>query len=182
MAHADKNPFDLEGRDGGPDRAPQGRVWTAEEQAEKLNGYLEISPEFWDQIRYGTHVRYFSKSEGFRPGGFVVKNPFDSKSKGGVEKRFMKLQNGLNDKVRGYQQWVVAYCDTAKFFVKPDAATLVMMQSLEIAVKGLNDNVRKVAEHSRKLESRLVEMGEIARRTADQCKKLESLVAETSRR
>lgn len=182
IANANKNPFDLEGRDGGPDRAPRGRDWTAEEQAEKLSGYLEISPEFWDQIRYGTHVRYISKAEGFRPGGFVVKNPFDFASKGGVEKRFMKLQNGFNDKARGYQQWVVAYCDTAKIFVKPDAATLVMMQSLELAVKGLNDNVRKVAEHSKKLEIRMGELvGESNRRIAEQCKKLESLILEARR-
>lgn len=156
MAHADKNPFDLEGRDEGPDRARGARVWTAEEQAEKLSGYLEVPPEYWDQIRYGTHVRYFSKAEGFRPGGFVMRNPFDTKPKGAAaEKRFMKLQNGFNDKARGYQQWVVAYEDVAKFYIKPDAAVLVMMQSLEVAVKGLNENIRKLAEHSKKLEGRI---------------------------
>jgi hypothetical protein len=156
MAHTDKNPFDLEGRDGGPDRARPARVWTAEEQAEKLNGYLEVPPGYWEQIRYGTHMRYFSRTEGFRPGGFVVKNPFDTKPKGGaVEKRFVKLQNGFNDKARDYQQWVVAYEDIAKIYIKPDAGTLVVMHSLEIAVKGLNENIRKLAEHSKKLEARL---------------------------
>ena len=153
MALTDKNPFDLAGRDEGPDRARVARVGTAEEQAEKLCGYLEVPPEFWDQIRYGTHVRYFSKTEGFRPGGFVLKNPFDTN--GGVEKRYMKLQNGFNDKARGYQAWVVAYADTAQFYIKPDAAALVMMQSLELAVKGLNDNIRRLAEHSKRLESRV---------------------------
>ena len=156
MALSAKNPFDLEGRGEGPDRAHVARVWTAEEQAEKLNGYLEIPPEFWEQIRYGSHVRYFTKAEGFRPGGFVMKNPFDVAPKGtGVEKRFMKLQNGFNDKVRGYMSWVVAYSDATKFYIKPDAAVMVMMQSLEVAVKGLNDNIRKLAEHSKKLEGRV---------------------------
>jgi hypothetical protein len=157
MAFADKNPFDLEGRNEGPDRTRAAHVWTAEEQAEKLDGYLEIPPEFWDQIRYGTHVRYYTKAEGFRPGGFVAKNPFDTRPKGAAaDKRFMKLQNGFNDKARGYQQWVVAYEDVARFYVKPDAAVLVMMQSLEAAVRGLNENIRKLAEHSKKLESRVV--------------------------
>jgi hypothetical protein len=156
MAHADKNPFDLEGRDGGPDRPRGARVWTAEEQAEKLNGYLEIPPEYWEHIRYGTHVRYILKTDGFRPGGFVLKNPFDHKPKGGaVEKRFVKLQNGFNDKARDYQQWLVAYEDVAKFYVKTDAGVMVMMQSLEVAVKGLNENIRKLAEHSKKLELRV---------------------------
>ena len=85
-----------------------------------------------------------------------MKNPIDTKPKGGaVEKRFMKLQNGFNDKARGYQQLVVAYDDVVKFYIKPDAAVLVMMQSLESAVKGLNDNIRKLAEHAKKLEARL---------------------------
>jgi hypothetical protein len=157
MAQLAKNPFELAGRAEGPDKAARAHAWTPEEQAEKLSGYLEVPPEYWDQVRYGTHVRYFSKTEGFRPGGFVVKNPFDTKPRGGdVEKRFIKLQNGFNDKARGYQQWVVAYEDTEKIYIKPDAAVLVMMQSLEGVVKGLNDNIRKVAEHSKRLEARLV--------------------------
>lgn len=164
MARAEKNPFDLEGRDGGPERAHRARVWTEEEQAERLGGYLEIPPEFWSQIRYGTHVRYFTKTDGYRPGGFVVKNPLDSEAAaGGAEKRFMKLQNGFNDKARGYQQWVVSYADVEKMFMKPDASALVVMQSLEIAVKGLNDNIRKLADHSKKLEARVGALERAAR-------------------
>ena len=153
---ADKNPFELEGREGGPDRPYPTKAWTEAEQAEKLNGYLEVSPEFWDQIRYGTHLRYITKEGQFRPGGFVLKNPFDTKSKGSTEeKRFIKLQNGFNDKARGYQQWVAAYEDLAKVFIKPDAGVLMMMQNLEVAVRGLNENIRKLAIHSKKLEERL---------------------------
>jgi hypothetical protein len=153
---AEKNPFDLEGRDGGPERPHAARVWTAEEQAEKLNGYLEIAPEFWEQIRYGTHVRYVTKAGDFRPGGFVLKNPFDTKPKGGtVEKRFMKLQNGFNDKARGYASWLLAFEDAAKIYIKPDAGVLMVLQSLETAVRGLNENIRKLAEHSKKLEQRI---------------------------
>jgi len=153
---ADKNPFDLEGREGGPDRPHAAKVWTVEEQAEKLTGYLEISPEFWDQIRYGTHVRYITKDGQFRPGGFVLKNPYDTKARGAAEeKRFIKLQNGFNDKARGYQQWVLAYEDAGKIYMKPDAAVLMMMQNLETAVRGLNENIRKLAEHSKKLEARI---------------------------
>ena len=153
---ADKNPFELDGRDGGPDKPHAARVWTAEEQAEKLSGYLEVAPEYWDQIRYGTHVRYITKAGEFRPGGFVLKNPFDTKPRGAAEeKRFIKLQNGFNDKARGYSQWIAAYEDIAKIYMKPDAGVLMMMQSLETAVRGLNENIRKLAEHSKKLEQRI---------------------------
>ena len=156
MAHAEKNPFDLEGRDEGPERASRARTWTPEEQAEKLSGYLEVPPEYWDQIRYGTHIRYFTKAEGFRPGGFVMRNPFDMKPKGGhADKRFMKLQNGFNDKARGYQQWIVAYEDVAKFYIKPDAAVLVMLQNLETVVRALNENNGKLVEHVKKVEARV---------------------------
>lgn len=150
------NIFDLEARGGGPNRPQPGHVWTAAEQADKLHGYLEVPPDYWDQIRYGTHIRYFTKAEGFRPGGFVIKNPFDNKPKGGnVEKRFIKLQNGFNDKAKDYKQWVVAYEDVAKFYIKPDASVLVLMQTLENAVKGLNENIRKLVEYSKSLEGRI---------------------------
>lgn len=153
---AEKNPFDLEGRDGGPDRAHPAKTWTAEEQAEKLTGYLEIAPEYWAQIRYGTHVRYVTKDGQFRTGGFVVKNPFDMKARGAAdEKRFMKLQNGFNDKAHGYQCWVFAYEDVARVYMKPDAAVVMILHRLDGAVQGLNANIRKVVEHAKKLEARL---------------------------
>lgn len=153
---ADKNPFDLDGRDGGPDRNKPARVWTAEEQAEKLHGYLEIEPAYWDQIRYGTHLRYYTKAGEYRSGGFVLKNPFDVKPRGeNVEKRFIKLQNGFFDKAKGYAQWVVAYEDTARVFIKPDAGVIMTIKTLETAVRGLNENIRKLAEHAKKLEARV---------------------------
>lgn len=153
---ADKNIFNLEGRADGPATAHRARVWTADEQAEKLNGYIEIAPDLWDQIRYGTHMRYITKAGEFRSGGFVLKNPFDTKSRGAAtEKRFIKLQNGFSDKTPGYQQWLAAYEDIAKVYVKPDATVLTMLRNLETAVHGLNENIKKVAEYSKKLEARL---------------------------
>jgi hypothetical protein len=155
-AMADKNPFELEGRDGGPDQKKPAHVWTPAEQAEKLHGYLEVDPPYWDLIRYGTHVRYYTKAGEFRVGGFVSKNPYDVKPRGeAVEKRFMRLQNGFNDKARGYASWLMAYEDTARVFIKPDAGVLMMIKNLEAAVKGLNENIRKLAEHAKRLDARV---------------------------
>ena len=157
-ASAKKNPFDLAGR-GGPGRAQVARVWTAEEQAEKLKGYLEIPPEHWDQIRYGTHVRYYTKADGFRSGGFVLRNPFDvAAGDGGPVKRSIKLQTGFVAAAPGYVQWQAAYEDITKIFVKPDAATLVMMDGLEASVRGLNANIRKLLSYSEGLERRLAQL------------------------
>ena len=159
MAHAGKNPFDLAKRDGGPPRAHVAKTWTEAEQGEKLLGYIEVPPNMWETIRYGTHLRYFSKAEGFRTGGFVLKNPFDTvPAEAGTEKRFMKLQNGFNEKAYGYVQWIVAYEDTQSIYIKVDAGAMLTMQSLELAVKGLNDNIRKIVEHAKKLEARIANL------------------------
>jgi len=150
-----KNPFDLAGR-GGPARAHPARVWTPEEQAKKLTGYLEVRPEFWEQVRYGTHVRYYTKDGQFRSGGFVQKNPLDTKPHGApTEKRFIKLHNGFNEKAAGYAAWVAAYEDLERLYLKPDAASMQIIRDLETAVAGLNANIRKLAEYTRGLEARL---------------------------
>lgn len=159
------NPFDLERRQGGgkaratpPAMVPAvpAREWTAEEQAEKLSGYLEVPREHWEGIRYGTHVRYYTEADGFRAGGFVMKNPFEYRPKGATEDaRGMRLQNGFDPKGRGYASWFVNYQTVTHLYIKPDASVLVLISSLEIAVKGLNDNIRKLAEHLKKMEARL---------------------------
>ena len=146
--------FNLEGRRGGPPRPHPASTWTAEEQASKLEGYLEIDSEFWASIRVGTHVRYVSKAEGFRPGGFVQRNP-DDRLTDGVARRHLVLQNGFYEKARGYLKWSVAYEDVARVYIKPDAGTLMVMKTLEEAVRGLNENIRKLVEHVKKMEGRL---------------------------
>jgi len=155
MAEKKNNPFELGAREG-PDRPTPARDWTEADIAEKLAGYLEIPPEFWDQVRYGEHVRYFTKKDGFRPGGFVVKNPHDIRQQGSsVDKRFIRLQNGFNDKAKGYAIWSAAYEDIEKLYVKPNAATSVLMRSQEIVTTKLNANIRKLAEKIKELEKRL---------------------------
>ena len=161
------NPFDLDRRrSGGKARAAApapamtsvvpARVWTAEEQAEKLSGYLEVPREHWEGVRYGTHVRYFTEADGFRAGGFVQKNPFEYRPKGATEDaRGMRLQNGFDPRGRGYAAWFVNYKTITRLYLKPDASVLVLIASLEIAVRGLNDNIRKLAEHQKKMEARL---------------------------
>jgi len=152
-----KNPFELKPRNEGPATAALTRAWTPAERAEKLHGYMEIAPEFWEHIRYGTHMRYITKTGEFRTGGFVLKNPSISVSDTGDEaraSRSMRLQNGFSDKARGYAQWSVAYDDTERIYIKPDAGVLMTMQSLEIAVKGLNENIRKTLEYVKKIDAR----------------------------
>jgi len=156
MAAAAPNPFALAGRTGGAAAKTPARTWTEAEIAEKLHAYIEVPPEHWELVRAGSHVRYYTQ-EGFRPGGFVAKNPADSAPQGaGPEKRYIRLQSGFNERAPGYFSWVVAYEDLTRLFIKPDAASLTVMTSLEAAVKGLNENIRKLAEFTKGLSVRIM--------------------------
>ena len=147
------------------------RIYSQREQDEKLTGYLEVSPEIWPQIRYGTHIRYYLKTGEFRSGGFVSKNPFDvfisndsiqhpnQPEKLNKEKKtYIKIQNGFNDKLKGYYQWIVSYDDIEKIYIKPDAGVLTMVKTLELVVNGLNENIHKLALSSRMLEKRIAQL------------------------
>ena len=126
----------------------------SEDNEEKLRGYLEVPAEYWANVKYGTHIRYFTKKDGYRPGGFVLKNPFDIQPDG-VKKRCIKLQNGFVNTAKTYQQWIVSYEDLSKIYIKPDAASLVIINSLEGAIGGLNDNIKKITNYVKSLEKRI---------------------------
>lgn len=156
---AQANPFDLttgQQDRSGPNRAQHARTWTEKEKLERLQGYILIPSEFWPNLKYGTHVRYVTKAGEYRPGGFILKNPFDTKPRGGTEeKRFMKFQNNFNSKARGHVEWIAAYEDLEHVYAKMDAVALAMHQNMEKAVTALNANIRKLAAHAKELEAEL---------------------------
>ena len=135
-------------------------MWTAEEQAAKLASYLEVPRECWELAKHGTHVRYFTKAEGYRPGGFVCGNPVEfpegeGAADGAPPRRGLRLQSAPNSRMPGTFYWNVAYDDLDKLYSKADAGAMTVMVALESAVRGLNDNIRRLAEHAKKLEARL---------------------------
>ena len=149
------NPFLLTKKEG-PKVQQLAKILTKEEQAEKLIGYLEIDKEFWPQIRYGTHIRYYTTNGDFRTGGFVVKNPLEIVNP--TDKKiitYIKLQNGFNDKANNYANWIANYEDLSKIYIKPDAGILTTVKSLEGVVTGLNDNIKKLVKHAKSLEERI---------------------------
>jgi hypothetical protein len=155
---AEKNPFALDQKKLGKAAPKQykAKTYTEEDKNDLLTGYIEVPEDLWPFVRYGTHVRYVTKADEFRPGGFVLRNPFDTKPRGeAVEKRFIKLQNGFNAKIYGYAEWVVAYEDLKHLYAKPDALMLTMQRMIEDVVKGFNERNRKVAEYVKKLEKRI---------------------------
>ena len=145
------------------------RVFSQREQEDKLTGYLEIDQEIWPQIRYATHIRYYLKTGEFRTGGFVLKNPFEviisndslqnpktpPEKLNKDKKKYIKLQNGFNEKLKGYYQWVVSYDDIEKIYIKPDAGVLTVIKTLETIVNGLNTNIEQLAASVRHLEKKI---------------------------
>lgn len=139
--------------------AAEAEPWTEDRIAAALAGYLEVPRESYDAVKYGAHVRYVARGKGFRPGGFVKTNPFDVKPRGEeAEKRFLRLQNGFNEKAATYAQWLVAYEDLETLYVKADAQTAILIGMIEEAIRGLNLNIRRVADRLVELEARVAEL------------------------
>lgn len=167
MSKKEANPYELKRRGpaGGPPRPARAAGYTETEQREKLTGYVSVPREFWPFIKYSTHVRYIEKTGEFRSGGFVLKNPFDTKVKGGAgEKRFFKLQNGFNRAARDHKEWILAYEDAEYVYAKGAGVELTVHHDLQTAVKTLNANIKRLADYCKKLERRVGELEDYCKR------------------
>lgn len=155
---AGSNPYEL--KPNGPKKTVKGRVWTPEEQREKLEDYILIPKKEWEKIKYGTHMRYYTKEGEFRTGGFVASNPFQFKPKGEAgEKVAFKLQNDYNTKAPGHVSWMATYESIDRVYVKMDAAALALRDRLDNilrdTVKSINDNMRAIAARTAELGARI---------------------------
>lgn len=154
------NPYDLSAKKrGGPNRPVQAVPLTEAEQLEKLAGYVVVPKELWPFVKYSTHVRYTEKSGEFRPGGFVLNNPFDTKVRdSAVEKRFIKMQNSFYKNNRDHKEWIVAYEDIEFLYAKGTAVELTLQRDLQSAVTALNANIARLADYAKKLDRRVSEL------------------------
>jgi hypothetical protein len=159
-----------------PKRIRYANIWTPAEQDNKLIGYLEISPEYWPYIKCGSHIRYITKNNEFRNGGFVMKNPFSYKGDTDLikptikindintdygEKIGFRLQNFFNRQSPDYTTWVVDYDDIMKVYLKVEASTRMIIQSLETTIESVNINLRKITDFIKKLDERLKKLENI---------------------
>jgi hypothetical protein len=157
---AEKNPYNLAAKKpAGPPREVKGRIWTPEEQKEKLRDYIEMSRADWEKIKRNTHMRYYTKGE-FRTGGFVLSNPFSYKPRDSPkEVAAFKLQNNINSKAPGYAVWTAPYESVDRVFVKMEPGTIALRDQLETILQdvsaGLNGNIRKLAEQIVALDKRV---------------------------
>ena len=165
MAAPAPNPYALDDKScpGGPDRPHQKKPpLTEAEKHEKVAGYVSVPKDLWPFVTYGTHVRYTESAEKggeFRPGGFILKNPFDTKVRGGsAEKRFFKLQSSKFKTDRSRQEWITAYEDVEFLYAKGSAVELTLQRDVQSVVTGLNTQISRLAEYVKKLERRVAEL------------------------
>jgi hypothetical protein len=153
-----KNPYELNDKKTANQPERQGRALslTEAEKKEKLKGYVAVPSEHWPNIKYGAHIRYIEKSGEFRGGGFILKNPFDTKVKGTqTEKRFFKMQNGFNPKANSYKSWIVAYENVEYVFVKGNGVELALRHDLQKVTAALSANIKKLLDQAKKMEIRV---------------------------
>ena len=165
------NPFSLSASklNDSPKRKRYSNIWSNSEQNEKLVGYLEIIPTLWPSIKCGSHIRYITKDNEFRTGGFVLKNHFSYKGEDTVLKPNIeitdvknehgkvgfRLQNYFNKQSPDYTTWVVAYDDIMRVFLKIDVSIRTIVQSLENTIENINVNMKKITDYIKKMDERI---------------------------
>jgi len=166
------NPFIIDAKKpyNSPKRNRYSNVWTEYEQTDKLNGYLEIAPDLWPFLKGGSHIRYITKNNEFKPGGFILKNPFEYIGETDMFKPSIsinnstdnpgkitgfRLQNYFNKQSPNYTTWVVAYDNIMKVYLKVDPGIRTVVQSLELTIENININMKKITEYIKKIDERL---------------------------
>lgn len=133
-------------REAGPPR--EARVWSADEQKEKLASYTELDKALWAQIRKGAHVRYYTAEGDFRTGGFVREAPGLSRE----GKQYFQMHNNLNEKALGYTSWVVLFDSISRLYIKADVVVLALQASVEAMAAAVNSNFKKLDARIRAIE------------------------------
>lgn len=157
------NPFEITKKkySNSPKRKYYPTSWTPKEQNEKLIGYLEIPSHLWSTIKCGSHIRYVTRDNEFRTGGFVMKNPVSIKDENGMkpsietENMGMRLQNFFNRKSPDYTTWLISYNDTLKIYLKVDASIQIIVQSLENTIENININMKKITDHIKNMDDKI---------------------------
>uniref|UniRef100_A0A6G7KUI6 PC129R n=1 Tax=African swine fever virus TaxID=10497 RepID=A0A6G7KUI6_ASF len=118
--------------------------YTLEQQHEKLQNYVLFPIHLWSYIIYGTHVRYYTKQNVFRVGGFVLQNPYEAVVQNVVQTA-IRLQNTFITKAKGHVSWAVSYVVITKLYAKPDAIMLTIQENVAKALHALYQNVLSLA-------------------------------------
>lgn len=150
-----QNPFSLEGKGKGADKKPVlARLWTEEEQAKQLEGFMEIPRAHWEMLAYGDFIHYYDVEGAYKYGGYITNNP-SIQSVGGVDKKVVWLTLSITARGAANTRWCVQYDAIDRIYAKPSATELVMMDSLRELATGLNANIKKLADYTLELERRV---------------------------
>lgn len=158
-----------------PEAKHEAKDWSPEDQAEKLLHYVEVKdPALWPLIRAGTHVRYYTQEGKFRPGGFIQYSSMNlMDDTDGKERQAFRMRNGFNERAPGYVAWTVMYDNVSRLYAKPDISTIVIYESVKIAMQGVNTNIGKLASALKQLEGRVIAL-ESARPSSTRSRSIDS--------
>lgn len=141
------NPLSLKAKEvkGNTPRAPRPKmVFTDEQKASMLEGYIRVPEAMWPRIKYGSHVRYIKKNGDFMPGGFVLYNPF---MVGGVNPEpAMKLQNKPK-KDSKWSSWTVRHSTLQTVFIRAPIELQIMQHQIDWVIDKMNENFRRIREY-----------------------------------
>ena len=126
------------------------KVYTEEQKAEMLSDYLDLPLDMISSIRYGNYIRYQTKTNGFNPGGLIMKNPVVESS----GKKAIKLHAGI-PKTANYRVWTVPYEEFVKIYIKPNAVDMLVLRNFENTISVNTRNLEKITEYIRSLSDRV---------------------------
>lgn len=146
------NPFDLSDRKAGPRLAKKTRVYSDDEVERMLEGYVEIPREFWGDLAYNRHVRYFETPEaggGFKS-GYVGRGRVDAKDpETGELTPGLQLKSMMFRTAHNYIQWRVPHANVHSLFARMDAMARLSRHNLEVTISRLNKRIRRLQQGHR---------------------------------
>lgn len=144
--------MDLETRVVKGERYQHPEIYRTEDEInDLLEGYVQVPATQYDQIKSGTHLRYFLKDGRFRSGGWVTINPHSSKpDEAGRTQKYILLRSSIN--MKGGFNWCVNYEQLSQVWVKigPEYKMFIEPQLIR-----LNKKIKDIQKRLYLIESML---------------------------
>lgn len=152
------SPFTLRGGAGASeeDKAPA-KVYSPEDQAKLLAGYMEVPRMHWPFIEFGTGIRYYlrneeTNAEEFKYGGYVSLNTIPSSGADGNDQHTIWVCSSPSGNAA---RWRLSLDRITRIFIRPNASSLVLIDSIKTLTTNIDGNIKKLAEYAKRLEERV---------------------------
>lgn len=123
------------------------KEYTADEMAQRLDGYLVIPRSLWLKVPKCSHIRYVKKDGSFKPGGFV--HTVTIKEDG---RKILQLKNSFDNKKANFVEWPLDLSTVKVLYKKiyPPAHVEVMM--IKQMLQTHNEEIQKLKEENAQIK------------------------------